>query len=95
VSRGVVASEDEQRRCGGTETAIGLPAYDAGTNAVRKLFGSNRKRSGLTYDDVVEGMTADDDKTAKAAAVASYAVTSPALAKAAEQPIRPYSDDTE
>jgi class 3 adenylate cyclase len=93
VSRGVVSSEDEQRRCEGLDTAIGLAAYNAGTDAVRTLFGSSRKRSGLTYDDAVEGMAADNDKTAKAAAVAAYTVSSPALARAAEQPLRPYSAD--
>ncbi|MCK8171536.1 hypothetical protein LXA16_17585, partial [Erwinia amylovora] len=38
VSRGVLGSEAEQMGCTGTETAIGETAYDAGTDAVSKIF---------------------------------------------------------
>ena len=95
VSRGVLASEDEQRRCDGRETAIGPTAYDEGTAAVRKLFGVARKKSGLTYDNVVDALSADQDKTAKAAMAAAYVATSPALAKAVEQPFRPFTEGVE
>jgi hypothetical protein len=44
VSRGVVAAENEQKACLGTETAIGQGAYDAANDAVRGIFGSKRKR---------------------------------------------------
>lgn len=37
VSRGVLASEAEQCRYSGTESAIGQSAYDGGTSALRKL----------------------------------------------------------
>jgi class 3 adenylate cyclase len=94
VSRGVIASESEQCRCAGTETAIGQAAYDAGTSAVRKMFGKSRKLKGLTYDIALEAMTADGDKIAKAATIAAYAVPAPAMARAVVQPFRPYSDRT-
>jgi class 3 adenylate cyclase len=92
VSRGVVTSENEQCRCAGTESAIGQAAYDAGTSAVRKLFGKSRKIKDLTYDVALEAMTADGDKVAKAATIAAYAVPAPAMARAVEQPFRPYSN---
>lgn len=92
VSRGVIASESEQCRCAGTETAIGQAAYDTGTSAVRKLFGKSRKIKDLTYDVALEAMTADGDKVAKAATIAAYAVPAPAMARAVVQPFRPYSD---
>lgn len=92
VSRGVVASESEQCRCSGTETAIGQAAYDAGTVAVRNLFGKTRKIKDLTYDVALEAMTADGDKVAKAATIAAYVIAAPAMARASEQPFRPYCD---
>jgi hypothetical protein len=90
VSRGVLASEAEQCRCKGTETAIGQEAYDVGSSAVRKLFGKTRKIAGLDYDLAVDSLTADGDKVAKAATVAAYSVSAPAMAKATEQPFRPH-----
>jgi hypothetical protein len=90
VSRGVLASEVEQCRCSGTESAIGQSAYDGGTSAVRKLFGKSRKIADLDYDVAVDSLTADGDKVAKAATIAAYVVAAPAMAKAAEQPFRPY-----
>lgn len=90
VSRGVLASEAEQCRCKGTETAIGPEAYDVGSDAVRKLFGKGRKIADLDYDLAVDSLTADGDKVAKAATVAAYSVSAPAMAKASEQPFRPY-----
>jgi hypothetical protein len=70
VSRGVLASEPEQCRCKGTETGIGQEAYDAGSSAVRKLFGKSRKIAALDYDLAVDSLTADGDRVAKAATVA-------------------------
>jgi class 3 adenylate cyclase len=91
VSRGVLASEAEQKRCLGTETAIGPEGYKSGTEAVRKIFGSKRKSAALTYDLALESLAADQDKTAKAVMKEAYAVTSPALARSVEQSIRPHS----
>ncbi|MFK4539844.1 class 3 adenylate cyclase [Bradyrhizobium ottawaense] len=92
VSRGVLASEDEQCRCNGVETAIGQAAYDGGSDAVRKLFGKTRKLSGFDYDTAVDSLEAEGDKVAKDAAIAAYAVAAPAMAKAVEQPFRPFSE---
>lgn len=92
VSRGVIASENEQCRCKGTETAIGLSAHDAGTSAVRTLFGKDRIVADLNYDLAVDALAAEGDRTAKAATVAAYAVAAPAMARASEQPFRPYGE---
>jgi class 3 adenylate cyclase len=67
ASRGVVAAEREQSRCSGTETAIGSIAYDSGNDAVRAVFGTSRKRSGLTYDIAIKELADKSDATAKAA----------------------------
>lgn len=66
VGRNVLASEDEQRRCKGTETAIGEMAYAWATDAVQAMFGSGRKRSGLLYDGTVDELAGRQDETAKA-----------------------------
>ena len=67
ASRGVLAAEGEQARCKGTETAIGEIAYGEGTEAVRAIFGENRKRAGLDYDTAVNEMSSKNDKTARIA----------------------------
>jgi class 3 adenylate cyclase len=82
ASRGVITAEKEQSRCSGTETAIGLIAYDKASDAVRSAFGSSRKRSGLTYDVAVEELSNKNDKAAKAA----KAFESAALLKTATAP---------
>jgi class 3 adenylate cyclase len=66
VSRGVFAAEREQQRCTGSETAIGLSAYAAGSEAIRTVFGKTRKRSHLGYSTLVEELESKNDKTARA-----------------------------
>ena len=66
VSRGVLAAEAEQGRCGGAETAIGQIAFDSGSEAVRTVFGKTRKRRDLDYDVVVNELSQKNDKTARA-----------------------------
>lgn len=90
TGRSVLISEKEQKRCNGVQTAIGQAAYDDGPSSVRKLFGSSRRISNLTYDVALEALAAEDDETAKAARAALYAASSPALVKAAETPFRPH-----
>ena len=90
VSRGVLASEAEQTRCTGDETAIGPLAHDAGTKAVRDLFGSRRKVKGLDYNEAVEALAEKGDDTASAAKRAAFAT--PAIVAASERVIRPYSE---
>lgn len=48
VSRGVLTAESEQSLCKGTETALGSIAYDKASDAVKSVFGTGRKRAGLT-----------------------------------------------
>jgi class 3 adenylate cyclase len=73
VSRGVVTAENEQKRSAGTETAIGKTAYDTATEAVRNIFGSNRKRANLDYDVAVDELAANNDKAAKASKAMAWA----------------------
>ncbi|HEX7115624.1 MAG TPA: adenylate/guanylate cyclase domain-containing protein [Steroidobacter sp.] len=91
VGRAVVASEDEQLRCKGNETALGQTAYDVATAAVRKLFGTSRKVASLTYDIAVEALAAEGDKVAKAAFDEQLAVSAPIMLKRPEATLRPHS----
>lgn len=86
VSRGILAAEKEQGRCNGTETAIGINAYENGSDAVRTIFGTTRKRANLDYDTAVSEMSAKNDKAARAAKVAAASLLQPATAAA-----QPYS----
>jgi class 3 adenylate cyclase len=91
VSRGVLAAEDEQKGCSGTQTAIGQKAYDAGTDAVRTLFGDTRKRANLTYDVAVNELSDKNDKTAALAKSAGAAGASSLLKPAAAAATPPVS----
>ncbi|MDX3924757.1 MAG: adenylate/guanylate cyclase domain-containing protein [Shinella sp.] len=91
TGRSVLLSEAEQKRCDGTQSAIGQSAYDEGPSSVRKLFGSSRRVANLTYDVALEALAAEDDSTAKAARAVLYAAASPAIARAAETPFRPHA----
>jgi len=89
IGRGVLASEEEQTRCAGSETAIGSFAYEAGTQAVRDLLGSKRKVSDLDYNEAVEAMSEKGDETAKAVKKAAFATVAPAIAAASDRTVRP------
>ena len=91
ISRGVRRSEKEQGRCGDGETAIGPSAFDAGTQAVRDLFGKGRKIADLDYDTAVDALADNDDQTAKAARAAGFAVAAPAVVRATETLVKPYA----
>lgn len=91
VSRGVLASEAEQGRCAGNETAIGASAYDAGTQAVQDLFGTGRKVEDLDYNEAVEALSQKGDQTASAAKRAAFALSAPAIVAASERTVRPYA----
>ena len=75
TGRAILASEHEQRRCAGDETAVGAVAYGWCSNAGQKIFGSSRKRSGLTYDVALEELADEGDTTAAAAKVANAAMS--------------------
>jgi len=82
VSRGVIAAEKEQSRCKGTETAIGESAYDEGSDAVRTMFGADRKRAGLDYDTAVNELSNKGDKAARATKAMAASLLQPATAAA-------------
>jgi class 3 adenylate cyclase len=90
VSRGVLASEHEQHRCDGHETAIGKLAYGSGSSAVRRLFERSRKVRDLDYDSAVETLARSGDKVAKAALREAQTIFAPAVARAADQPFKPH-----
>lgn len=91
TGRAVLASEDEQRCCDGAETAIGAAAYAAGTEAVRKVFGKQRKAASLDYAAAVDELAASGDKVAKAVQAEHYATAAPAIIPELAQPFRPHS----
>lgn len=81
VSRGVLKSESEQRRCAHNETAIGPNAYDSASDAVKGIFGNSRKRAELDYDTAVNELLDKGDKAARASkAMESSGLLKPATA---------------
>jgi hypothetical protein len=90
VARAVLASEAQQMRCRGKETALGPTAYDNGTAAVRKLFGTARKVANLSYDVAVDALSAEGDKVAKAAFDEQLAVSAPIILTRPEPALRPH-----
>jgi hypothetical protein len=98
VSRGVVASEEEQCDCNGRQTKIGQTAYDNASKAVQELFGSTRKATDLTYDIALDQLSAKQDKVAKAVKAAAASLLQPVSAAAApltfpNRPAGPAKDD--
>jgi class 3 adenylate cyclase len=87
VSRGVLSAENEQRPCKGTETALGPIAYGKASDAVRSVFGTGRKRAGLTYDVAIKELSEKNDSSAKAAKV----LESSGLLKPATAAVAPFS----
>jgi hypothetical protein len=87
----VLASEDEQRRCGGVETAVGTKAYKAGSEAVRKVFADDRKVADLDYAAAVDELAASGDRVAKAVQVDHYSAAAPAIVPELAQPFRPHT----
>jgi class 3 adenylate cyclase len=85
ASRGVLAAEAEQSRCSGSETAIGTTAYTKASDGVRSVFGSSRKRSGLTYEVAVKELSDKNDSSAKAVSAAD------SLLKSATPPVVPFT----
>lgn len=91
VSRSVLASEREQMRCTGSQTAIGATAYAKATKAVRNVFGDQRIAGNLDYDEAVQRLDEEGDEKARAAKMAYYSTTSPAIAAQAHQTARPHA----
>ena len=91
IGRKVLNSENRQCDCKGDETAIGQAAYDAGTDAVRKLFGKTLKVANLDYEEATEGLADNGDEAAKNARAAAYE-GAPAILRASEREVRPYAN---
>lgn len=90
VSRGVVESENQQKRCKGTETAIGDKAYKVGSKAVRDLFGASKVVASLDYNEAVEALAENGDRNAAVSKQAAY-IAAPAILRASERVIRPHA----
>ena len=75
AGRAILASEHEQRRCAGDETAVGSGAYGWCSDAGQEIFGSSRKRSGLTYKVALEELADEGDQTAAVTKVANAAMS--------------------
>lgn len=90
IGRKVLESEARQCSCDGTETAIGQAAYDAGSEAVRKLFGTRRKVSNLDYVEATEALADKGDTSAAQARSESYA-DAPAILLADYREVRPHT----
>lgn len=90
IGRKVIESENRQCACKGTETAIGLAAYEASTDAVKALFGKDRKVANLDYVEATEALADKGDESAKQARSAAY-VGAPAVILADDRVVRPYA----
>lgn len=90
VGRKVLESEKRQFACKATETAIGQSAYDAGSEAVQKLFGKNRKIANLDYVEATEALADKGDVSAKQARSEAYA-GAPAIIRADHREVRPHT----
>lgn len=96
ISRSVLASEDEQRRCNGRQTAMGPALYDHAPEAFQTLFGESRRRSDFDYAAADEALNPkpESQKSSGTGASLLRPATSAAAAagftfnKAAAQPSR-------
>lgn len=91
IGRKVLESENRQCICSGTETAIGQAAYDGGSEAVRRLFGKNRKIAYMDYVEATEALAEKGDESAKQAQTAAYA-GAPAILSANLREVRPHAN---
>lgn len=91
VGRAVRSSEREQMRCGDAETAIGRAAYDAGTEAVRKLFGTSRKIADLDYNEAVEALADEGDESARASKAEAFVGAAPAVIRSSTVEVKPHA----
>ncbi len=79
TGRNVLASEYEQKRCDGDETALGSVAYGWCSAAGQAIFGSSRKRAGLDYQTALDELADEGDTTAKAARIAKASLAAASL----------------
>jgi hypothetical protein len=99
ISRSVLASEDEQLRCNGRQTAIGPTLNEHAPEAFQTLFGSTRRRADFDYPTALEALEPKTDSKKAvanlgldllkpAATTASAAAAGFAFGKTAAQPSR-------
>lgn len=96
ISRSVLTSEDEQRRCNGRQTAMGPDLYGHAPETFRTLFGDTRRRADFDYAAADEALNPkpEEKKSAGTGASLLRPATSAAAAagftfnKAAAQPSR-------
>lgn len=81
ISRSVLASEDEQRRCDGRQTAIGPTLYKHAPEAFQTLFGSTRRCADFDYPTATDALQPKTDSK-KAAATLGVGLLKPATATA-------------
>lgn len=81
ISRSVFASEDEQLRCSGRQTAIGPELYKHAPESFQTLFGSARRRSDFDYA-AAKGALAPKSEAKKSSSAGS-GLLKPATATAA------------
>lgn len=93
ISRSVLASEDEQIRCNGRQTAIGPELYSHAPEALQKLFGTDRRRSDFDYAVAEATLTPKTEATKSSSAgsllkpaTATAAAAGFAFGKTAAQP---------
>lgn len=91
TGRAVLNSEEEQRRCSGTQTAIGSDAYKSASLAVRDVFGTSRLVDGLSYNAAVDQLNAAGDRVAKASYTEAMQIHAPAIVSNLSEPLRPHS----
>jgi class 3 adenylate cyclase len=88
ISKSVLASEEEQKRCRGTETAIGPTLDKSAPQAFRDLFGERRRRANFDYPAAIKALDdhAQKQESSKAPARSGSllrpAVAAPAAAAA-------------
>ncbi|MEQ1513791.1 MAG: adenylate/guanylate cyclase domain-containing protein [Lysobacteraceae bacterium] len=91
TGRAVYSSEEEQKRCNGTQSAIGADAYKSASTAVKELFGASRLANGLSYNAAVDQLNAAGDRVAKAVYTEAMQVHAPAIVPSLSEPLRPHS----
>ena len=87
VSRGVLTAERNKAAAPALKPRWARPLTTNASEAVRSLFGTSRKRSGLTYDVAVKELSEKNDSSAKAA----KALESSGLLKPATAAVAPFS----
>lgn len=92
ISRSVLASEDEQKRCSGRQTSIGPKLDTHAPKQFKELFGSDRRRSDFDYAAALGALNPSQEAKKS---VASVSLLKPATAasagftfKAAAEPSR-------